>query len=76
MTYEISRKIGNVSWLQLGFSGAIIVGIYIFHDTLHSVITVQLVLMLVLLLLVSLPFLRRSPVLTRPPWKDQRLPEP
>lgn len=60
MTYEISRKIGNVSWLQLGFSAAIIAGIYMFHDTLHSVITVQLVLMLVLLLLVSLPFLRRS----------------
>lgn len=59
MTYEISRKIGNVSWLQLGFSAAIVVGIYIFHDTLHSVITVQLVLMLILLLLVSLPFLRR-----------------
>ena len=60
MTYEISRKIGNVSWLQLGFSAAIIGGIYIFHDTLHSVITVQLVLMLILLLLVSLPFLRKS----------------
>jgi O-antigen/teichoic acid export membrane protein len=60
MTYEISRKIGNVSWLQLGFSAAIIAGIYVFHDTLHSVITVQLVLMLILLLLVSLPFLRKS----------------
>lgn len=60
MTYEISRKIGNVSWLQLGFSAAIIVGIYLFHNTLHSVITVQLVLMLILLLLVSLPFLRKS----------------
>jgi hypothetical protein len=60
MTYEISRKIGNVSWLQLGFSAAIIIGIYIFHDTLRSVITVQLVLMLVLLLLVSLPFLRKA----------------
>jgi len=60
MTYEISRKIGNVSWLQLGFSAGIIAGIYVFHDTLHSVITVQLVLMLILLLLVSLPFLRRS----------------
>lgn len=59
MTYEISRKIGNVSWLQLGFSAAIVAGIYIFHDTLHSVIIVQLVLMLVLLLLVSLPFLRK-----------------
>jgi O-antigen/teichoic acid export membrane protein len=62
MTYEISRKIGNVSWLQLGFSGAIIIGIYIFHDSLHSVITVQLVLMLILLLLVSLPFLRKSTI--------------
>lgn len=60
MTYEISRKIGNVSWLQLCFSGAIIVGIYLFHDTLQTVITVQLVLMLLLLLAVSLPFLRRS----------------
>jgi O-antigen/teichoic acid export membrane protein len=59
MTYEISRKIGNVSWLQLGFSLAIIVGIYTFHDTLRSVILVQLVLMMILLLLVSLPFLRR-----------------
>jgi O-antigen/teichoic acid export membrane protein len=29
MTYEISRKIGNVSWLQLGFSGAIVAGIYL-----------------------------------------------
>jgi hypothetical protein len=62
MTYEISRKIGNVSWLQLGFSAAIIVGIYLFHDTLRSVIVVQLVLMMILLLVVSLPFLRRSSV--------------
>jgi hypothetical protein len=60
MTYEISRKIGNVSWMQLGFSGAIILGIYLFHGTLQSVITVQLVLMMVLLLLVSMPFLRNA----------------
>jgi O-antigen/teichoic acid export membrane protein len=60
MTYEISRKIGNVSWLQLGFSAAIVVGIYLFHDTLHSVITVQLALMMILLLVVSLPFIRNS----------------
>jgi O-antigen/teichoic acid export membrane protein len=58
MTYEISRKIGNVSWLQLGFSGAIIVGIYLLHKTLHDVITVQLVLMTTLLICVSIPFLR------------------
>lgn len=58
MSYEISRKIGNVSWLQLGFSGAIVAGIYIFHQTLHNVIFVQLVLMVVLLVVVSIPFLR------------------
>jgi O-antigen/teichoic acid export membrane protein len=60
MTYEISRKIGNVSWLQLGFSAAIIVAIYLFHGTLETVITDQLVVMLVLLFTVALPFLRGS----------------
>jgi O-antigen/teichoic acid export membrane protein len=58
MSYEISRKIGNVSWLQLGFSGAIVLGIYIFHNTLQDVITVQLAVMMMLLLSVSVPFLR------------------
>lgn len=58
MSYEISRKIGNVSWLQLGFSGAIVAGIYLFHHSLHAVIIVQIVLMTVLLLVVSIPFLR------------------
>lgn len=62
MTYEISQKIGNVSWIQLGFSGAIIAGIYLFHSTLHQVIVVQLVLMLALVLVVSIPFLRRRPM--------------
>jgi O-antigen/teichoic acid export membrane protein len=60
MTYEISRKIGNVSWVQLGFSGAIVVGIYLFHSTLREVIIVQFVLMLTLLLLVSVPFVRAA----------------
>jgi len=60
MTYEISRKIGNVSWVQLGFSAAIIAGIYLFHSTLQDVILVQLVLMLVLLLVVSVPFIRNA----------------
>ncbi|HEY7353343.1 MAG TPA: hypothetical protein VH596_11305 [Terriglobales bacterium] len=59
MTYEISRKIGNVSWMQLCFSGAIIAGIYLFHGTLQTVILVQLVLMMALLFSVSMPFLRR-----------------
>ena len=58
MSYEISRKIGNVSWLQLGFSGAIIAGIYLIHHNLSQVIVVQLVVMLALLIAVSIPFLR------------------
>lgn len=58
MAYEISRRIGNASWLQLGFSAAIALGIYVFHSTLHEVITVQLVSMILLLLVVSVPFLR------------------
>jgi hypothetical protein len=57
MTYEMSRRIGGASWLQLGFSGAIALGIYIFHSTLHQVIAVQLVLMILLLLAVSIPFI-------------------
>jgi O-antigen/teichoic acid export membrane protein len=58
MSYEISRKIGHVSWVQLGFSGAIIAGIYLFHGTLHEVIVVQMALMMALLAWVSVPFLR------------------
>ncbi len=66
MSYEISRKIGNVSWLQLGFSAAIIAGIYLFHQTLHSVIMVQTVLMTALLAVVAVPFVR-----PRFPSRDQ-----
>src|SRR6266705_2050955 len=58
MSYELSRKIGNVGWLQLCFSGAIVGGIYLFHNTLQEVITVQLVVMMLLLLAVSVPFFR------------------
>lgn len=57
MTYEMSRRIGNASWLQLAFSIAIAVGISLFHSTLHQVITVQLVLMIILLVAVAVPFL-------------------
>lgn len=58
MAYEISQKIGRVSWLQLAFSGMIVGGIYLFHSTLQTVITVQLVVMLGLLFVVSVPFVR------------------
>ena len=58
ITYEMSRKIANTGWLQLAFSAAIAIGIYVFHSTLHQVIMVQLVLMTALLACVVVPFVR------------------
>lgn len=60
ITYEMSRKIANTSWVQLAFSGAFIVGICVFHSTLRQVILVQLVLMVILFIVVALPLLRRE----------------
>lgn len=60
ITYEMSRKIANTSWAQLAFSGALVLGICIFHQTLRQVIFVQLVLMVILLVMVALPLLRRE----------------
>jgi len=57
MTYEMSRKIANTGWMQLAFSGVIVLGIYLFHDTLQEVVVVQLVIMTLLLIAVSLPFI-------------------
>jgi hypothetical protein len=58
ITYEMSRKIANTSWLQLVFSAAVAMGVYSLHDTLRQVILVQLVLMLALLALLIVPLLR------------------
>jgi O-antigen/teichoic acid export membrane protein len=60
ITYEMSRKIANTSWVQLAFSGAFVLGICVFHRTLREVIIVQLVLMVILLVTVALPLLRRE----------------
>ena len=60
ITYEMSRKIANTSWVQLAFSAAVALGIYVFHQTLRQVIFVQLVLMVFLLVMVALPLLRRE----------------
>lgn len=60
MAYEMSRKIANTGWMQLAISGAIFVGINLFHNTLREVVVVQLVLMVVLLMIVSLPFFRTA----------------
>ncbi|MGA8540181.1 MAG: hypothetical protein WB566_11830, partial [Terriglobales bacterium] len=60
ITYEMSRKIANTSWLQLAFSVSLALGVYLIHDTLRHVILVQLVLMIVLLLLLMIPLLRQQ----------------
>lgn len=60
ITYEMSRRIANTSWVQLAFSGSLVLGICAFHQTLREVIFVQLALMVTLLVLVALPLLRRE----------------
>ncbi len=61
MAYEMSRRIANTSWIQLAFSGAIVIGIYFFHSTLREVVAVQLVLMVLLLITAAMPFFRLRP---------------
>jgi O-antigen/teichoic acid export membrane protein len=58
IAYEMSRRIANTGWLQLIFSGALVLGIGLFHGSLHEVIMVRIVLMAAMLALVALPFLR------------------
>jgi len=58
MAYEISRRIANTGWIQLAFSGGIILSVYAFHDTLREVLVVQLVLRVALLIAVAMPFFR------------------
>lgn len=67
ITFEMSYKIANTSWIQLAFSGVLVAGICLFHSSLHQVIVVQMTLMVGLFVFVALPFLINS--LTDP--KDQ-----
>jgi O-antigen/teichoic acid export membrane protein/anti-anti-sigma regulatory factor len=60
ITFEMSYKIANTSWVQLAFSGVLILSLCRFHSSLHQVIIVQLVLMVALLISVALPFLLDS----------------
>jgi O-antigen/teichoic acid export membrane protein len=60
ITFEMSYKIANTSWIQLAFSGALIAGICRFHSSLREVILVELLLLAALFLLVALPFLFNS----------------
>jgi O-antigen/teichoic acid export membrane protein len=60
ITFEMSYKIANTSWVQLVFSAILIAGICEFHSSLREVVLVQLVLMLLLFVLVAMPFLINS----------------
>jgi O-antigen/teichoic acid export membrane protein len=60
ISYEMSRKIANTSWLQLAFSGALVLGIWVFHHSLGQVIYERLFLMVLLFVVVALPLLRRE----------------
>ena len=57
IAYEMSRKIANTGWFQLLIGAAVVGGIYIFHSSLAEVIWVQVVMMTVLVLCVSIPYL-------------------
>lgn len=60
ITYEMSHRIANTSWVQLAFSGVLIGGVCVFHSSLHQVIWVQLAVMIALLLAVAMPFAFQS----------------
>jgi O-antigen/teichoic acid export membrane protein len=60
ISYEMSRKIANTSWVQLAFSGVLILGIWGLHHSLAQVIYERLFLMGVLFVAVALPLLRRE----------------
>jgi O-antigen/teichoic acid export membrane protein len=67
ITYEMSYKITNTSWVQLIFSGLVVAAISYFHSTLREVILVKLVLMCLLLVFVAVPFLVNSLTSSRGP---------
>ena len=59
IAYEMSKRIANTGWLQLLVSAALVLVIGFFHQSLREVIMVRIVLMVLMLVLVSFPFLRR-----------------
>ena len=60
ITFEMSYKIANTSWVQLAFSGVLLGAISIFHSSLREVVLVQLFLMVLLFAFVAIPFLINS----------------
>jgi O-antigen/teichoic acid export membrane protein len=57
IAYEMSYRIANTGWIQLGFCVILIAGMYLFHSSLQQVILIQLVLMFPLLAFAAVPFI-------------------
>jgi O-antigen/teichoic acid export membrane protein len=75
MAYEMSRRLAKSGYVQLFFSGAIVIGIYFFHSTLREVVVVQLLLMVLLLVAASVPFFRAANVAQSGAARLAELPE-
>jgi hypothetical protein len=60
ITFEMSYKIANTSWVQLVVSGLLVGTICVYHSSLREVVIVQLVLMVLLFIFVAVPFLINS----------------
>jgi O-antigen/teichoic acid export membrane protein len=60
ITFEMSYKIANTSWVQLAFSGVLLGAICVLHSSLREVVLVQLALMALLFVFVAVPFLINS----------------
>jgi len=60
ITFEMSYKIANASYVQLVFSGLLIAAICIFHSNLREVVLVQLAMVVLLFVFVAVPFLANS----------------
>ncbi len=71
ITYEMSDKIANTSWVQLLFSGLLIGGILHFHASLREVILVQIAVILCLLAVVAIPFLIETARESAPLWRER-----
>lgn len=60
ITFEMSYRIANTSFIQLVFSVVLVGAIYFFHESLRQVVVVQLAMMGLLFVSVAVPFVIKS----------------
>lgn len=56
ISYEMSYKLANSSWVQLIFGGVVATSIWFYHSSLEQVILIQLGLMILMILVVAFLF--------------------